>query len=125
MGELRETTVRLGIRKWLVGAACIYAAIAAADGERPKATPALQKRLMEQARHALRDPESARFSEQQLRRSDDPPAVALCGIVNAKNLYGGYVGAARFVSTSTGVVAFEMSEPGFPSIWEVWCSSPA
>jgi len=41
----------------------------------------------------LRDPESARFRD--VRRNTEKGAV--CGFVNAKNGYGGYVGEAPFI----------------------------
>lgn len=48
---------------------------------------------------ALRDPESARFSE-----SFSSTSHAICGIVNAKNAMGGYAGARRFIATSDRVM---------------------
>jgi len=44
-------------------------------------------------RRDLRDPESARFRD--VRRNTEKGAV--CGYVNAKNGYGGYVGEAPFI----------------------------
>ncbi len=42
-------------------------------------------------RQTLRDPDSAKFSDVSIRDG------AVCGAVNAKNAYGGYVGTRRFV----------------------------
>ena len=44
-------------------------------------------------REGLRDPESARFRE--VKRNTSTGAV--CGYLNAKNAYGGYVGEAPFI----------------------------
>lgn len=48
----------------------------------------------------LRDPESARWGTFRITTTKDNRGVAmevLCGTVNAKNLYGGYVGFRGFV----------------------------
>jgi hypothetical protein len=83
-------------------------------------------RLREQVRRALRDPYSAVFKGEALYRSEDPAAFALCGTINSKNAYGGYVGEAPFISTTTGMVRFQISEPsGFLALWEMFCSRPA
>lgn len=48
-------------------------------------------------RNLLKDPDSATFSELYgARRIDGEGPVAVCGYVNAKNSYGGYVGKKRF-----------------------------
>lgn len=44
----------------------------------------------------LRDSQSARFREVALRRSIDGTAWEICGLVNAKNAYGGYAGYTHF-----------------------------
>lgn len=82
--------------------------------------------LREQVRRALRDPYSAVFKDEALYRSDDPAAFALCGTINSKNAYGGYVGEAPFISTTTGLVRLHASEPdGFLGLWAMFCSRPA
>ena len=43
----------------------------------------------------LKDPDSARFGE-TFNASDDGSMIHVCGIVNAKNSYGGYVGEKPF-----------------------------
>lgn len=49
----------------------------------------------------LKDPESARFTGIAAARSPSG-AIAVCGYVNAKNSFGGYVGAKPFVGTLVG-----------------------
>jgi hypothetical protein len=48
----------------------------------------------------LKDPESARFSDVSYKTSPNArgePTDVVCGMVNAKNSYGGYTGAKPFV----------------------------
>lgn len=54
----------------------------------------------------MRDPASAQFRAVKVRKSG-----AVCGEVNAKNGYGGYVGFREFVVTPTGEV---LVDPGMP-----------
>lgn len=53
---------------------------------------------MESVRRQLKDPESARF--QNTRLAAYAGGMVLCGEINAKNSYGGYVGFKRFVAGS-------------------------
>lgn len=49
----------------------------------------------------LKDPESARFGDIYLvpgEAKDGVQSVAVCGLVNAKNSFGGYGGGERFVA---------------------------
>lgn len=59
--------------------------------------------VMRQVRAALVDPESARF--QDVRAFSETKAG--CGVVNAKNRMGGYIGNTRFVALPDGNVIFE------------------
>jgi hypothetical protein len=45
----------------------------------------------------MRDPDSARFRNLRKVRSDFEQGWKVCGEVNAKNAYGGYVGYTSFV----------------------------
>jgi len=45
----------------------------------------------------LRDSQSARFRDVVLRKSIDGAVWEICGFLNAKNAYGGYVGYTRFI----------------------------
>lgn len=64
---------------------------------------------LEQVRQAgLRDPYSAQFSGiYTTKKASSQRDVNVCGYVNAKNLYGAYVGRTMFVAT-----------PGYAVIWE-------
>lgn len=53
----------------------------------------------------LKDPDSAKFSNEFIVRGvedkDGFQPLATCGFVNAKNSFGGYTGASRFVVSQT------------------------
>ena len=101
----------------------------AADRKPAKQSPEhmLMASLREQLVLRLKDAESARFKGEFLSLSDsaDAPIKSLCGEVNAKNSYGGYVGFKRFVVTSEGMVSIEGPDgPSFEYVWPVWCARP-
>mgnify|MGYP006929489890 CR=1 FL=1 len=52
-------------------------------------------------RRVLKDPESGRFGEHRAGRGGDGILV-VCGLVNAKNSYGGYVGMKPFTGGFSG-----------------------
>lgn len=54
----------------------------------------------------LKDPASAQFRDLYVSRSSTD-GLTLCGEVNAKNSYGGYVGFNRFFSSGGGFVQIE------------------
>lgn len=58
-------------------------------------TPELQGAIEEAVRGELKDPDSAKFKHYVAFR-DAKGGIAACGVVNAKNSYGGYVGDAPF-----------------------------
>jgi hypothetical protein len=62
--------------------------------------------LMNQVRAQFKDPNSAEFAETRMYLQGEPSwgSFNLCGAVNAKNGFGGYVGFTRFV-------AFRMPDP--------------
>lgn len=75
---------------------------------RVEATQAYVDDRLQQVRDSLKDPESARFSSvYTTKRTAGDPSVNVCGYVNAKNSYGGYVGAVRFFAS-----------PGYVAVWE-------
>jgi hypothetical protein len=91
----------------------------------PAAAAKLKRALKAQMVDSLRDPESARVERDRLYLGDDGNTVSLCGLVNAKNAFGGYSGKKLFVSTSTGMVLIEGAEgvvAGFSEVWETWCA---
>ena len=62
------------------------------------ALPMGEEELKQRVRNALKDPNSAEFKDVQW-----VAGKAICGQVNAKNSYGGYVGFKYFVADSDGV----------------------
>lgn len=64
----------------------------------------------------LKDPDSAKF------RGERRGAFAVCGEVNAKNSFGGYVGFRRYV-VAAGYAVFEqdMSPEEFSKVWAEAC----
>lgn len=125
-------------------AALVLAASGCAQAQAPplespaacaKLKPALQQecrakatadKLRQYVRGNLKDPGSAVFEGDRLYASDDPPALALCGKINAKNSYGGYTGATEFVATSHGVLRFASSTDAsaFLAAWGAFCKAP-
>lgn len=66
---------------------------------------------------SLRDPSSAQFREERLRRTG-----YLCGQVNAKNGMGGYTGFRRYASNERDhVVEDSLTGPQFEVQWEQRC----
>lgn len=63
----------------------------------------------------LKDPESAEFRNQK----------GLCGEVNSKNSFGGYVGFKRFIAASEEMVVFagddRMTSSDFEQAWSKFC----
>ncbi|MFF7859685.1 hypothetical protein [Pseudomonas monteilii] len=63
----------------------------------------------------LKDPGSAEFRNQH----------GLCGEVNSKNSFGGYVGFRRFIAATKEMVVFEndgrMSPRDFEAAWSTHC----
>lgn len=58
----------------------------------------------------LRDPVSAQFRGVEVRKSG-----AVCGEVNAKNGFGGYVGFKEFVVTPDGQALIDPGDPSPPA----------
>lgn len=118
--------------------ACLcFAAISCLAAESPeqqrkKAMAKLQKaqrdlleKLRHSARSSLKDPESAKFSEERLYNGEDRDVVSLCGYVNSRNSYGGYSGKQAFIVTTSGLVMFQEEQPrSFGYVWDVWCIQP-
>ncbi len=91
---------------------------------RAKANARLTEKLRAQVVERLKDPSSAQFKSETLVKmssSKDSP-VSLCGEVNAKNGFGGYVGFSRFISNDQGLVVFAKDEESFDTVWQTWCS---
>lgn len=57
--------------------------------------PAAESVVEDSVREKLRDPESAQFSSMRAFKGDGR-LIGVCGLVNAKNGFGGYVGETPF-----------------------------
>lgn len=69
----------------------------------------------------LRDPASAQFQNEVIRRKGDVASV--CGEVNAKNGFGGYTGFTSFaVVGNLAVVQSPSSGKTFATVWNRYCT---
>lgn len=80
--------------------------------------PITEKRAaeaMEAAKNGLKDPDSAKFRNlyEVAGMKDDSGNHAVCGEVNAKNSYGGYVGYRRFMQLAGGKAVVESTRDSF------------
>lgn len=67
---------------------------------------------LDDVRSKLKDPDSARFyGVHMTKRDPEQEKPNVCGYVNSKNSYGGYVGKTRFLS-GNGFVALWEERPG-------------
>jgi len=64
----------------------------------------------EALKNKLKDPYSAIFEDIKVFRSAD--AVYICGHVNAKNAFGGYIGSQYFMAAPIGMALLESNEAG-------------
>jgi hypothetical protein len=71
----------------------------------------------ERVRDALKDPESARFKSDFIGKEG-----AVCGLVNAKNSYGGYGGFERYIVTADRVQLDGDEQWKMDSKWEDLCA---
>lgn len=67
----------------------------------------------EAVKKGLKDPDSAKF--QNLRITDYDGGKVVCGEINAKNSYGGYVGYKRFVAGTSAAIVYDTSSK-YPDI---------
>ncbi len=58
-------------------------------------SPGIEAAAEKAVNQNLKDPDSSKFSN-LVAYQKDPHMIAVCGFVNAKNSYGGYVGATPF-----------------------------
>lgn len=74
----------------------------------------------ELVRSHLRDPGSAQFSN--LRHGDLDGIASVCGLVNARNGFGGYEGGRRFIVAGDAVlIAGEIDGEAFNGLWLSAC----
>jgi hypothetical protein len=89
----------------------------------PKATRATPPRpdtialARERVKDALKDPESARFKGEFVGKDG-----AVCGLVNARNSYGGYGGFERYIVTAERVQLDGDEQWKVDSRWEDVCA---
>lgn len=63
------------------------------------------KEAQQVMREMMKDPATVQFRRARIVKKDGLRFV--CGEINAKNSYGGYVGFQRFISTPQGVVIMD------------------
>jgi len=73
----------------------------------------MEERAKEAISNQLKDPASAQFRNVRAKQFDDSSVV--CGEVNAKNSYGGYIGFKQFVASPSGGT-IEHSGSRYPQI---------
>ena len=70
----------------------------------------------------LRDPESAQFREVREIKKSETREAAICGEVNAKNGYGGYVGFKKFYAAEDKVdIESDPQKTSFDRNYEWYC----
>lgn len=78
----------------------------------------LKTLAMDIVRKQLKDPESARFSHVTYQKRTNN----ICGYVNAKNSYGGYVGDRSFVIVNGRVNLSDGTSPAYDEYIATMCS---
>lgn len=56
---------------------------------------------IERVKYHMKDPDSAKFRNVRIQRHGMTEYKIVCGAVNSKNSYGGYVGFAKFIASPT------------------------
>ena len=70
----------------------------------------------EAVKDRLKDPDSAKFKSEKIN------GTTVCGEVNSKNSYGGYIGFKRYIVRNDGGVTFDGEYPElFQGWWEGNC----
>lgn len=70
----------------------------------------------------LKDPKSAEFKDVYFLQGTDGVPMT-CGLVNAKNSFGGYTGFKHFVSAGTAELTFlETEVKDFHAVWNKYCT---
>jgi hypothetical protein len=95
-------------------------------GEPITLTPAMQQMVKRGVTESLKDPESARFGK-MVAVKDSKGVITVCGMVNAKNSLGGYVGMSPYLGVLSPeaeafvVAGIGSSDTGRPAAMQV-CS---
>lgn len=113
-----QTTRTVAFRALLVTVMTAFLVSAHADEGKEFAW---MERGKDAVRSLLKDPGSAEFREVYFHRGDeDIPMV--CGQVNSKNGFGGYVGYQYFISAGNPVLTFlQNHESDFRNVWDRFC----
>lgn len=94
--------------------------VVAAPKQKTKVTPKNDPAIVaaeDSVRKMLKDPESAKFTDTHKAHTG-----AVCGLVNAKNSYGGYAGASRFIVTpELARIEGDSDDHGFSYRWVELC----
>jgi hypothetical protein len=105
----------------LIALSLVFVAITATSAPKSKTTapakPTLIAQAHERVKDALKDPESARFKSDFIGKEG-----AVCGLVNAKNSYGGYGGFERYIVTADRVQLDGDEQWKMDSRWEDLCA---
>lgn len=107
-GAIKALFLAAAVSITVVATAAPAAHHASRNNRVPHAVPPAPaiKEAQSRVRAALKDPDSARFGEARLL-----PNGAVCGMVNAKNSYGGYSGSEMYGVSRTGEVLIASEEP--------------
>lgn len=88
-------------------------------------SPDIEAQAQDAVRRGLKDPDSARFGGMRAGRDPRDGSTVVCGMVNAKNGFGGYTGSApfqvRFRSGSAVVEAVDDGARGSVGLAQIWC----
>ncbi len=113
------------MRVGFILAATLTLASATVNAEMPKDQARWGNAAKARAINNLKDPYSARFKNLYVGAWVAKPGEIypfLCGEVNAKNSYGGYIGYQRFYSPGDGEIVFENDYPTvFADLWDERC----
>ena len=87
--------------RWVGAAlACLASSVSAQESLQPtpvRLTPKQIEAVKIGVRGGLKDPDSARFGSVLAARFPVDKSVLVCGLVNARNSYGGYTGNGYFI----------------------------
>ncbi|MBX3490866.1 hypothetical protein [Parvibaculum sp.] len=106
------------------GLLVLFALCVAGPGHAERLSPAKEITWIrvnkELVQSTLRDPASAQFSSVRVSYTSGAPVV--CGLVNAKNAFGGYTGNRRFVGAGKTIGTFiEGESEDFAALWNMLC----
>ena len=96
------------MRAW-IALALILAPATIAAKPAPASDAALIAKVKAAARHDLRDPGSAQFRDMSVKITPSGGKI-VCGEINAKNAYGGYIGFVPFYWLDGSVVRADENE---------------